>query len=364
MKTTHLIFLFVQIIISVAYSQNQPQGVRIISSDAQGSGCPIGTTAATISPDQKELSLIFDQFIAESNQQNQKLIDKKVCIMNVNLAIPSGWQIGLISADYRGFVALDAGSMGQHDVLYSFNKSFVTGSFGSDVFRGPMNDSYTISHQIQGGQISWSPCGVEQAQLTVRTSIVTQSQRSNGQISSAMVTLDSVDTSVRQSFKLAMQKCSGNNQPSPQPQPNPRPQPIPPGGGNVPPAGQINIFQLWDGKDLLLTTDSRLVERGAWVNQGIAFRLFRSQTSTSQIGLYNCLNLQIGKHFVSSSSSCEGQKVEGLLGYMNSLQTNGLVPLMRFTHPQDNREKRATTVNAEVSGWKFEKTLGYVLPTR
>ena len=90
MKTTHLIFLFVQFIISTAYSQNQPQGVRIISSDAQGSGCPIGTTAATISPDQKELSLIFDQFIAESNQQNQKLVDKKVCIMNVNLAIPSG----------------------------------------------------------------------------------------------------------------------------------------------------------------------------------------------------------------------------------------------------------------------------------
>jgi hypothetical protein len=371
-----ILLLMVFLAQAEAQAQTPPPGTRIVSVSAIGNGCPSGTVSSTLSPDNQELSLLFDQFISESGGNLNIRADKKVCVIEIGFQIPAGYSMGLVSADYRGFAAVEPGAQGQHEVLYSFNKSYAGSSFSSRVLRGPLNENYLIHNELDPRLVNWSPCNQAQVSLTVRTSLVTQAMTSiAGRLPSAMITLDSVDAAVRQSFRIAWRTCSA---PGPVPNPGPRP-PVPnpgPGPGPVvprPPAPPpvnnqtINIYQLWDGRDRFLTTDPRLAERGSWVNQGVAFQLYRQPNQLRfAMPLYSCLDDGQNLHFVSADARCEGRRNVGLLGYMSSQPEPRLAGLMQYVQPGNPSVRLTTTSQAEgaQSGLAYDRVIGFVIQTR
>lgn len=333
-----------------------PTGAQILGADARGNGCPPGSVSTSLSPDSQELSILFDQFIAQSGGSSPQPVDKKHCIMDIQFQIPPGYSMALVSADYRGFAALEPGAMAQHEVLYSFNKSFAGSSFSSQTAQGPFNQDYFVRNVMDPSQLQWSPCHQNQVALTVRTSLVTQSGRlPDGRLAAAMVTLDTVDAAVQQNFRVSWRTCSGGGN----------------GGGGRPPVSQknVSVFQLFDGRDRLLTTDARLVERpgGSWVNQGVAFEIFRQARQIRfPVMLVSCLDDSQGLHFVSGDSRCEGRRMVAQLGFMSSQPESGLVPLYQFINPSNSMHRIQTTraQEGEQAGFRMDRIIGYVIQTR
>src|SRR5210317_1389202 len=73
-----------------------------------GNGCPAGSASVTLSPDAKSLSIIFDEFITETNRR--KPIDRKSCNLAIPVHVPQGLSVSIIDIDYRGFVSLPSRS--------------------------------------------------------------------------------------------------------------------------------------------------------------------------------------------------------------------------------------------------------------
>jgi hypothetical protein len=131
--------------------------VTIATFSANGTGCPVGSVAANISPDNKALTLLFDSYIVDSTESPTPLVMKN-CIINMSLKAPAGWRYALFSIDYRGFADLEQGATARQSTEYSFG---ISGQkrIGAMELKGPASVDY---HERKVGDISelaWSDCG-------------------------------------------------------------------------------------------------------------------------------------------------------------------------------------------------------------
>jgi hypothetical protein len=58
-----------------------------------GTGCPDGTVSVTLSPDQKSLSLLFDQYQVEVGGDTGKSFDRKSCNIAIPVHVPQGLSV-------------------------------------------------------------------------------------------------------------------------------------------------------------------------------------------------------------------------------------------------------------------------------
>jgi hypothetical protein len=131
--------------------------VSVASFSADGTGCPVGTVAANISPDNRALTLLFDSYVIDSTESSNPLVQKN-CIINMSLKAPAGWRYALFSIDYRGFADLELGATARQSTEYSFG---ISGQkrIGAMELKGPVSVDY---HERKVGEISelaWSDCG-------------------------------------------------------------------------------------------------------------------------------------------------------------------------------------------------------------
>jgi hypothetical protein len=167
-----------------------------------GSGCPGGSVAASLSPDSKNLSLIFDQFITEVGRSVGKTLDRKNCQISIPIHVPQGITVSIVAIDYRGFVSLPQGAMARFSSEY-----FIGGSSGprfSRDFLGAQDTDYLVTDTLGViGQV-WSACGAS-ANLRVSTSMLVKTNRYN---EDATATVDSADVSAGIVYKLQWKRCS------------------------------------------------------------------------------------------------------------------------------------------------------------
>lgn len=86
-----------------------------------GSGCPSSSVGSSISDDKTVVTLIFDQYIAAVGPKVMVTDNRKNCQLNLKLKYPGGYQYSILSADYRGYAALEAGVTGQQRSTYYFS---------------------------------------------------------------------------------------------------------------------------------------------------------------------------------------------------------------------------------------------------
>jgi hypothetical protein len=172
-----------------------------------GTGCPAGTVSATLSPDQKTLSLIFDQYVVQAGGYTGQRIGRKNCQIALPIHVPQGYSFSIIQMDYRGFNALPAGASSQFNVEYflAFPGAPVSGPRYSQRFYGPLNSDYLIPNQIGVSAAVWSPCGAD-LNLRTNTSMMVMSNSSNEE---AMSTVDSIDAKGSILYQLQWRRCGG-----------------------------------------------------------------------------------------------------------------------------------------------------------
>jgi hypothetical protein len=166
-----------------------------------GSGCPNGSVSATLSPDAKTLSLIFDQYEVSAGGSTGRSYDRKACNVAIPVFVPAGYSIAVLSVDYRGYNHLPYRATSQFNVEY-----FFAGSRGPSFrrsFWGSLDSDYFINNQLVAENLVWSPCG---ADVNLRTnSSMRVATYNNAEASS---TVDSQDVNAAIVYHLKMRRCA------------------------------------------------------------------------------------------------------------------------------------------------------------
>lgn len=178
------------------------QGLQLGYPSTGGNGCPQGTVSASLSPDNSELSILFDEFIAEAGPSIGKRIDRKSCNISIPVSVPHGYSVSVIGVDYRGFVALpDRRAQATFSAEYFFANS--RGPRFQKVFRGEQFSDYFIENDLLVTAQVWSACG---AQTNLRVNAAMALMNSS-RYDDAMATVDSADISSGIIYQLQWRRC-------------------------------------------------------------------------------------------------------------------------------------------------------------
>lgn len=190
-----------------SHAQNEPtvtMGVPFY----QGSGCPEGTAAITLSPDSKVLSVLFDAFMIEIGGEFGVERDVLECDLSVPLHIPAGYQVSLVKVDYRGFAFIPRLGKMRVRSRYSFyypGTGRRTRPFTRQRTRlGPIDEEFIVSVRMNE-RLLWSACG-EDMDMNLNAQLEGQTNRWNEE---GLLTLDSLDATVdsKTEYYLNWRKC-------------------------------------------------------------------------------------------------------------------------------------------------------------
>jgi hypothetical protein len=190
-----------------------------------GTGCPEGTIAASITPDAKTISLLFDNYIAEAGNSAGVKRDIKNCSVQLPIEVPAGFQFTIVKLDYRGFNFVPEGGRARYVTMYTFLDGETKKQVGrrirrNFIFEGPLDEEYTISSDVANKPI-WSKCGKSmEFRLDTRAIAVTNEEGED-----VMATIDSIDASAGTSveYHLLWKECAGSSPVKPKPGKKPGP---------------------------------------------------------------------------------------------------------------------------------------------
>lgn len=183
---------------SAAHAQG---GLKLGVPSYGGTGCPAGSASVSLSPDEEEVSILFDQYVVEAGRAVGKRLDRKSCNISIPVTVPQGYSVSIIQVDYRGFNAVPSGGYSRLTAEY-----FWAGMLGpriSRTFYGPNSNDYTVSDQLIASALVWSPCGA-QTNLRINSGMMVQT---NSRQEDALATVDSVDMSSGLIYHLQWRRC-------------------------------------------------------------------------------------------------------------------------------------------------------------
>lgn len=188
-----------------------------------GTGCSSSTARASISPDGKEISILFDDFSSKAGGPGGESIDRKNCDIAIPVKVPQGYSVAVFAIDYRGFAAIPEGGRLRFSADYFFAGK--SSRRYSKEFLGPLNDNYTFRNELRSDLDVWSACGASVI-LRTQSSMVTESNYRNEE---TLATVDSIDVQSGIVYNIQYRRC-GDTPPSPPPQ---QPPPAPPVGNSA-----------------------------------------------------------------------------------------------------------------------------------
>ena len=186
--------------LAMAGAASARDDIRLGEPGYGGTGCPSGSVSTTLSPDEKSLSLIFDEYTVSAGGTTGRSFDRKSCNVAIPVHVPQGYSVSVLSVDYRGFNHLPRGATSQFNVEYFFAGG--RGPAFRRSFFGALDSDYTISNVLQAESVVWSACG---ADVNLRTN---SSMRLNTvNYAEAMATVDSEDVNAAIVYHLQWRPC-------------------------------------------------------------------------------------------------------------------------------------------------------------
>lgn len=180
-----------------------PDKIVIDIATVNGSGCPRGTAAVAVSPDNTAFTVTYSDYLAQAGGNSDPTAFRKNCQLNLIVRVPQGFTYAIASADYRGFASLQPGASGVQRASYYFQGSPDT-VFKNHPFKGPYNDDWQATDETDWAQLVWAPCGVLR-NFNINTELRVNAGSSPDKVS--FMTMDSTDGDISTVYHLAWMKC-------------------------------------------------------------------------------------------------------------------------------------------------------------
>ncbi|MEY2248520.1 DUF4360 domain-containing protein [Streptomyces sp. SAS_267] len=181
-----------------------PDKIVISVATVNGSGCPQGTAAVAVSPDNTAFTVTYSDYLAQVGGNADPIAFRKNCQLNLNVHVPQGFTYAIASADYRGFASLQRGASSTEKASYYFQGSPNTASI-THSFRGPYGDDWQATDTTDWAQLVWAPCGV-QRNFNINTELRVSAGTSTPG-SSSFMTMDSTDGDISTVYHMAWKEC-------------------------------------------------------------------------------------------------------------------------------------------------------------
>lgn len=193
-----------------------------------GSGCPEGTVQIITSSDGQTVSVLFSEYIAETEGSSKR--DRLSCNLAVPVDVSPGFSLGIYKVDYRGFV--DVANDAKRDYARFYAEYFFAGIRGPTMtrtFDAGFSDDFYISNEVNVASVVYSPCGASTV-FRINTSI-TASKASTKEGGETVIGIDTIDTTIAQSenfgfvYFFQQEPCSPIVSPTPGSPPTESPTP-------------------------------------------------------------------------------------------------------------------------------------------
>ncbi|MEV5382634.1 DUF4360 domain-containing protein [Streptomyces sp. NPDC052721] len=189
---------------SSVFDDPPPDKIVIDVATVNGSGCPAGTAAVAVSPDNTAFTVTYSAYLAQAGGNSDPTAFRKNCQLNLVVHVPQGFTYAIASADYRGFASLQRGATGTQKASYYFQGSSNTVP-RTHPFSGPYNDDWQATDSTDWAQLVWAPCGVLRnfninTELRVNAGTATPDKVS-------FMTMDSTDGDISTVYHLAWKEC-------------------------------------------------------------------------------------------------------------------------------------------------------------
>ena len=170
-----------------------------------GSGCPEGTAAVAVSPDNTAFTVTYSAYLAQVGVGALPTDWRKNCQLNLIVHVPAGFTYAIASTDYRGFASLQTGATGVEKAGYYFQGSPLT-NYATHTLAGSYADDWSATDVNQVTELVWAPCGALR-NFNINTELRVNAGTSNTKTATSFMTMDSTDTAFSTTYHFAWQQC-------------------------------------------------------------------------------------------------------------------------------------------------------------
>jgi hypothetical protein len=171
-----------------------------------GSGCPAGTAAVAVAPDNTAFTVTYSAYTAMVGVGALPTDFRKNCQVNLRVHVPQGFTYAIAQADYRGFASLESGATAQERANYYFQGQSAT-PYVSHPFSGPLQDDWQTTDLTDLAALVYAPCG-EQRLFNINTELRVNAGTSNPRKTTSFITMDSIDGAINTTYHFAWKTCS------------------------------------------------------------------------------------------------------------------------------------------------------------
>ncbi|MCR3753094.1 MULTISPECIES: DUF4360 domain-containing protein [Lentzea] len=182
-----------------------PDHITIDVVTVNGSGCPAGTAAVAVSPDNKAFTVTYSDYLAQIGVGARPTDFRKNCQLNLRVNVPQGFTYGIAQADYRGFAHLERGAYAVQKANYYFQGMSQNDS-ASHRYNGPHSDGWQATDQTEVAAIVYSPCG-EKRNFNINTELRVYPGSSNTATTTSFVSMDSTDGAIDTTYQFSWKTC-------------------------------------------------------------------------------------------------------------------------------------------------------------
>lgn len=170
-----------------------------------GSGCPQGTAAVAMSPDNTAFTVTYSKYLAQTGPGSKPTDFRKNCQLNISVNVPSGFTYAISQVDYRGYAHLEDGARGVERASYYFQGMSRTVP-STKTLRGPFDDNWQVTDRVGLAALVYAPCG-EKRNLNINTELRVYGGQSGAGRTTNFMSMDSTDSSVSTVYHFSWQRC-------------------------------------------------------------------------------------------------------------------------------------------------------------
>jgi hypothetical protein len=171
-----------------------------------GTGCPPGTAAVAVSPDNTAFTVTYSAYTAQVGVGAVPTDFRKNCQLAVLVHVPSGFTYAIASVDYRGFAHLEKGASATERASYYFQGYSQTLTPPSHAINTVGDNDWQFTDQVAVASLTYLPCGA-QRNLNVNTELRVAAGTSDVKTTTSFVSMDSTDLSLATVYHFAWKSC-------------------------------------------------------------------------------------------------------------------------------------------------------------
>lgn len=171
--------------------------------------CPANAYSIVRAPDGSSVSILFNDFSAETTQGQRGTV-QTTCRIEAPLALPAGFSAGLTTVDYRGFAYLGSRQSAQISASYEVGRG--NGGRFNRRLQGGYNRDFYFVDRLPPGQVRSAGCAG--APAPVLAIDITLGLTTTDQPRAAMIALDSADQTAggALTYRFNVQPCMRRQQ--------------------------------------------------------------------------------------------------------------------------------------------------------